>query len=111
MYDEKDSCGGVIECIVYGLPAGVGDPVFEKLDACLAKAVMSIGAVKAVEIGDGVSVSTAAGSKNNDAFFCDKDVRCMAPSQTGLPVQKRPTMPEEYWEASATVPGWCSVPM
>ena len=86
---KKDSCGGVIECIVYGLPAGVGDPVFEKLDACLAKAVMSIGAVKAVEIGDGVSVSTAAGSKNNDAFFCDKDVRCMAPSQTGLPVQKK----------------------
>ena len=86
---KKDSCGGVIECIVYGLPAGVGNPVFEKLDACLAKAVMSIGAVKAVEIGDGVSVSTAAGSKNNDAFFCDKDVRCMAPSQTGLPVQKK----------------------
>ena len=86
---KKDSCGGVIECIVYGLPAGVGDPVFEKLDACLAKAVMSIGAVKAVEIGDGVSVSTAAGSKNKDAFFCDKDVRCMAPSQTGLPVQKK----------------------
>ncbi|GFI16968.1 MAG: chorismate synthase [Lachnospiraceae bacterium] len=86
---KKDSCGGVIECIVYGLPAGVGDPVFEKLDACLAKAVMSIGAVKAVEIGDGVSVSTAVGSKNNDAFFCDKDVRCMAPSQTGLPVQKK----------------------
>ena len=86
---KKDACGGVIECIVYGLPAGVGDPVFEKLDACLAKAVMSIGAVKAVEIGDGVSVSTAAGSKNNDAFFCDKDVRCMAPSQTGLPVQKK----------------------
>ena len=86
---KKDSCGGVIECIVYGLPAGVGEPVFEKLDACLAKAVMSIGAVKAVEIGDGVSVSTAVGSKNNDAFFCDKDVRCMAPSQTGLPVQKK----------------------
>ena len=86
---KKDSCGGVIECIVYGLPAGVGDPVFEKLDACLAKAVMSIGAVKAVEIGDGVSVSTAVGSKNNDAFFCDKDVRCMSPSQTGLPVQKK----------------------
>ena len=86
---KKDSCGGVIECIVYGLPAGVGDPVFEKLDACLAKAVMSIGAVKAVEIGDGVSVSTAVGSKNNDAFFYDKDVRYMAPSQTGLPVQKK----------------------
>lgn len=65
---QKDSCGGVIECIASGLPAGIGDPVFEKLDANLAKAVMSIGAVKAVEFGDGTLVSTAVGSQNNDAF-------------------------------------------
>lgn len=65
---KKDSSGGIIECIASGLPAGIGDPVFEKLDANLAKAIMSIGAVKAVEIGDGISVSTAVGSKNNDAF-------------------------------------------
>lgn len=65
---KKDSSGGVIECMVDGLPAGIGDPVFEKLDANLAKAVMSIGAVKAVEIGDGVAVSASAGSVNNDAF-------------------------------------------
>lgn len=65
---RKDSSGGIVECIVDGIPAGVGDPVFEKLDANLAKAVMSIGAVKAVEIGNGVSVSAAAGSANNDAF-------------------------------------------
>lgn len=65
---KKDSCGGVIECIAQGLPAGIGDPVFEKLDANLAKAIMSIGAVKAVEIGDGVLVSKTAGSSNNDAF-------------------------------------------
>ncbi|MCM1127507.1 MAG: chorismate synthase [Lachnospiraceae bacterium] len=65
---KKDSSGGVIECIAEGLPAGIGDPVFEKLDANLAKAVMSIGAVKAVEIGDGIRVSTAGGSENNDAF-------------------------------------------
>jgi len=63
-----DSVGGIMECKVDGLPAGLGDPVFEKLDANLAKAVMSIGAVKAVEIGDGVSVSRAYGSENNDAF-------------------------------------------
>lgn len=63
-----DSSGGVIECIVDGVPAGLGDPVFEKLDANLAKAVMSIGAVKAVEIGDGTEVSTRQGSENNDAF-------------------------------------------
>ena len=69
---KKDSSGGVIECITTGLPAGIGDPVFEKLDANLAKAIMSIGAVKAVEIGDGIQVSTAAGSENNDAFYYDE---------------------------------------
>ncbi len=63
-----DSAGGVVECIVRGVPAGLGDPVFEKLDANLAKAVMSIGAVKAVEIGDGVGAAVSRGSENNDAF-------------------------------------------
>lgn len=63
-----DSSGGVIECVIDGVPVGLGDPVFEKLDANLAKAVMSIGAVKAVEIGDGIEVSTRNGSANNDPF-------------------------------------------
>ncbi len=63
-----DSAGGVIECLVDGVPAGLGDPVFEKLDANLSKAVMSIGAVKAVEIGDGIAVADRHGSQNNDAF-------------------------------------------
>lgn len=67
--EEMDSVGGCMECVVDGLPAGVGDPVFEKLDANLAKAIMSIGAVKAVEIGDGVLVSKRKGSENNDAFL------------------------------------------
>lgn len=67
--EEGDSAGGVVECRVTGVPAGVGEPVFDKLDACLAKALMSIGAVKAVEIGDGVSVSRSKGSENNDAFL------------------------------------------
>ena len=48
---DQDSSGGLIECIIEGMPAGVGEPVFDKLDASLAKAVMSIGAVKGVEIG------------------------------------------------------------
>ncbi|MCI8543474.1 chorismate synthase [Acetatifactor aquisgranensis] len=65
---KTDSVGGCMECIVQGLPAGIGDPVFEKLDANLAKAIMSIGAVKAVEIGDGVKVAERCGSENNDAF-------------------------------------------
>lgn len=65
---KTDSVGGIMECIVEGMPAGVGDTVFDKLDANLAKAIMSIGAVKAVEIGDGFKVAGRLGSENNDAF-------------------------------------------
>lgn len=70
---QSDSCGGIMECIIEGLPAGIGDPVFEKLDANLGKALLSIGAVKAVEIGDGIQVSKAKGSENNDAFRMEKN--------------------------------------
>ena len=70
--EQGDSAGGVVECLVEGLPAGIGEPVFDKLDASLAKAIMSIGAVKAVEIGDGVAVSKSLGSDNNDPFFLKK---------------------------------------
>ncbi len=65
---ETDSIGGVIECRIEGVPAGIGDPVFDKLDALLSRAVMSIGAVKAIEIGDGIEVAKRRGSQNNDAF-------------------------------------------
>lgn len=68
LMSESDSCGGIIECIADGLPVGLGEPVFDKLDALLAQAVMSVGAVKGVEIGDGFSVSEARGSVNNDPF-------------------------------------------
>ena len=63
---NHDSAGGVIECVIDGVPAGLGEPVFGKLDALLSQAMMSIGAVKAVEIGDGVEVTTRHGSENND---------------------------------------------
>lgn len=71
---EEDSAGGVIECRIQNVPAGIGDPVFGKLDALFAQALMSIGAVKAVEIGDGVSVSSMKGSSDNDGF-CTTDGR------------------------------------
>lgn len=67
--EEGDSAGGVVECRVNGLFPGVGEPVFDKLDARIAEGIMSIGAVKAVEIGDGVAASKALGSENNDSFF------------------------------------------
>lgn len=62
----NDSIGGIVECIVKGCPVGIGEPVFEKLDAMLAKALMSIGAVKGVEIGAGFDVVNMLGSENND---------------------------------------------
>lgn len=65
---DRDSIGSSVECIIRGVPAGVGDPVFCKLDASLAQAVMSIGAVKAVEIGDGTAAARLRGSVNNDNF-------------------------------------------
>ena len=71
--EQGDSAGGVVECLVEGLPVGIGEPVFDKLDASLAKAVMSIGAVKSVEIGDGIEVSKSLGSENNDAFFLEEN--------------------------------------
>ncbi|MCH5266918.1 MAG: chorismate synthase [Lachnospiraceae bacterium] len=71
--EAQDSAGGIIECIVRGLPAGVGEPVFDKLDAKLAQAVMSIGAVKGVEIGDGFQAAGSHASSFNDAFAMDGD--------------------------------------
>ena len=68
---NHNSAGGVVECRVDGMPAGIGEPVFDKLDACLAKAVMSIGAVKAVEIGDGCAAAGSTGTENNDAFHME----------------------------------------
>lgn len=66
--EQMDSMGGIIECVVSGMPAGAGDPCFEKLDANLAKAIMSIGSVKGFEIGAGFDVAKMTGSVNNDSF-------------------------------------------
>lgn len=71
--EEHNSVGGIIECIVTGMPPGIGEPVFNKLDAALAKAVMSIGAVKGVEIGEGFSAATLTGAENNDPFRYDEN--------------------------------------
>ena len=79
--EQGDSAGGVVECLVEGLPAGIGEPVFDKLDASLAKAVMSIGAVKSVQIGDGIEVSKSFGSDKNDVFFLMEENDCESKEQ------------------------------
>ena len=66
-----DSAGGIVEVRVTGCPSGLGEPVFDKLDADLAKAVMSIGAIKAVEIGAGMKTARLLGSECNDEIAPD----------------------------------------
>jgi chorismate synthase len=63
---EGDSAGGIVECTVTGMSAGLGEPVFGKLDAELAMAVLSIGAVKGIEFGSGFAAASSTGSLNND---------------------------------------------
>ncbi len=71
--EAEDSVGGVVELRVTGCPAGLGDPVFDKLDAQLAGALMSIGAVKGVEVGAGFGVTAMKGSDYNDEMYIDGD--------------------------------------
>ena len=66
--DAKDSLGGTVTCICRGLPAGLGEPVFEKLEAKLAQAMLSIPAVKGFEIGSGFAGTLMRGSEHNDTF-------------------------------------------
>lgn len=72
MKEQQNSVGGCVETRIQGVPAGIGDTVFDKLDANLGKAIFSIGAVKAVEIGDGTKVTTMTGTQNNDGFTLDE---------------------------------------
>ncbi len=70
--NEGDSVGGIVEVIVRNPPAGLGEPVFDKLEADLAKALMSIGAVKGFEVGNGFEAARLPGSQNNDPIYFDK---------------------------------------
>ena len=63
---EGDSCGGIVECRTSGAAAGLGEPVFDKLDAELAKAMLSIGAIKGIEFGTGFRAASMLGSEHND---------------------------------------------
>ncbi|MGY6529889.1 MAG: chorismate synthase [Cyanobacterium sp.] len=70
---EKDSLGGTLECIVRNVPRGLGEPVFDKLEADLAKAIMSLPATKGFEIGSGFAGTTLTGSQHNDEFYLDEN--------------------------------------
>lgn len=93
--DEGDSIGGVVSLRIDGLPAGVGDPVYEKLEAMLASAMLSIPASKGFEIGEGFRAATMRGSEHNDAFtVVEKEIQpstnhaggTLGGISTGLPI-------------------------
>ena len=66
--EDKDSLGGVISCVCRHVPAGLGEPVFDKMEACLAHAMLSIPATKGFEIGSGFEGTRMSGSRHNDPF-------------------------------------------
>ncbi len=71
--EEKDSVGGVVTCVIKGVPVGLGEPCFDKLQALLAHAMLSIGAVKGFEYGTGFAGSKMRGSEHNDLFYMEGD--------------------------------------
>ncbi|MBF0385783.1 MAG: chorismate synthase [Candidatus Omnitrophica bacterium] len=82
---KNDSIGGVIEAIVHNCPAGLGEPVFDKLDAVLAHSLMSIGSVKGIEFGSGFKCSEMLGSEHNDKIYLDgKKVRTRPNNSGGI---------------------------
>lgn len=70
---KSDSIGGTVTCVIRGLPAGLGEPVFDKLEAMLAHAMLSIPATKAFEFGSGLRGTEVPGSRHNDSFFAKPD--------------------------------------
>ena len=91
---QGDSLGGVVEIQVLGLPPGLGEPVFDKLDARLASALMGVGAVKGVDIGSGCRAARMLGSENNDpitpeGFLSNNAGGILGGISTGQPVRAR----------------------
>lgn len=82
----RDTLGGIVEVRARGVPAGLGEPVFDKLDADIGKAMFSIPAVKGVEIGAGFAVATERGSSNNDLFVpqADRSIRTASNNAGGI---------------------------
>jgi chorismate synthase len=83
--DEGDSVGGVIECVARGIAPGLGEPVFDKLEADLAKAMLSIPATKGFEVGSGFAATRMRGSQHNDPFeMCDGKIRTTTNNSGGV---------------------------
>ncbi len=84
---QGDSVGGVVECVARSVPAGLGDPVFDKLEAELAKAMMSLPAAKGFEVGSGFEGTAMIGSEHNDPFVVDSEGRTRTSSNRSGGIQ------------------------
>ncbi|KAI9832956.1 MAG: bifunctional chorismate synthase/riboflavin reductase [NAD(P)H] aro2 [Phylliscum demangeonii] len=82
--DRKDSIGGTVTCVMRNVPSGLGEPVFDKLDAVLSHAMMSIPATKAVELGSGFDGCEMPGSRHNDAFVVAPATTSARPAAGGV---------------------------
>jgi len=71
---KGDTLGGIVSCVISGVPAGLGEPVFDRFEADLAKAIMGINAVKAFDIGSGMHAASALGSEHNDRFVMNDGI-------------------------------------
>ena len=82
---EGDSVGGIVECVAFNLPVGVGEPVFDSLDAEIAKMLFSVPAVKGVEFGVGFEAAKMKGSENNDPYvMCDDEIDLLNNNAGGI---------------------------
>jgi chorismate synthase len=83
---EKDSLGGVVECVARNVPKALGEPVFDKLEADLAKGVMSLPATKGFEIGSGFAGTLLTGSEHNDEYYTDEkgEIRTLTNRSGGI---------------------------
>jgi len=84
---DKNTAGGVIACVVSSCPVGLGEPVFDKLQADLAKAMLSIPSVKGFEYGSGFIAASMLGSENNDIFITDKNKRIVTKTNNSGGIQ------------------------
>ncbi len=82
---EGDSLGGVVECAIIGIPAGIGDPIFDGIENRISSIVFGIPAVKGIEFGSGFDGSRLKGSENNDSFTCENgEIRTLTNNHGGI---------------------------
>lgn len=89
--DQNDSTGGTVTCIIRHAPPGLGEPCFDKLEAVLGHAMLSIPAVKGFEIGSGFLGSEMSGSRHNDPFIPAKSTAATEPTTKGIPPSRLQT--------------------